>query len=69
MNKKAYFDEDEVMNLIIQILLALECMHSNMILHRDLKPDNIFLSTKGKLKIGDFGISRVFNPDREFTIT
>jgi serine/threonine protein kinase len=44
-------------------------MHSNMILHRDLKPDNIFLSTNGKLKIGDFGISWVFNPDREFTTT
>jgi serine/threonine protein kinase len=40
-----------------------------MILHRDLKPDNVFLSTKGKLKIGDFGISRVLQPDREFTVT
>ena len=57
------------MNLIIQIFLALECMHSNMILHRDLKPDNIFLSTKGKLKIGDFGISRIFNPNKESTVT
>ena len=44
-------------------------MHSNLILHRDLKPDNIFLSDNGKLKIGDFGISRLFNVDMQFTVS
>jgi hypothetical protein len=31
-----------------------------MVLHRDIKPENIFLGSEGKLKIGDFGISRIF---------
>jgi cyclin-dependent kinase 8/11 len=35
-------------------------MHQNKILHRDLKPANILLGNKGKLKLGDFGISRMF---------
>jgi len=33
-------------------------MHKNLILHRDIKPENIFLGSEGKIKIGDFGISR-----------
>jgi NIMA (never in mitosis gene a)-related kinase len=36
-------------------------MHEYMILHRDIKPDNIFLGSEGKIKIGDFGISRMFD--------
>ena len=44
-------------------------MHENKILHRDLKPDNILLGNSGKLKLGDFGISRMFNTDIQKTIT
>ena len=34
-------------------------VHDKKILHRDLKTQNIFLSSKGDIKIGDFGIARV----------
>ena len=44
-------------------------MHENKILHRDLKPDNRLLGNSGKLKLGDFGISRMFNTDIQKTIT
>ncbi len=44
-------------------------MHKNKILHRDLKPENILLGNSGKLKLGDFGISRMFNTDIQKTIT
>lgn len=39
-------------------------MHEQKILHRDIKPENIFLGYEGKIKIGDFGISRILNEQR-----
>merc|ERR1719183_418533 len=56
------FQEDQVMNWFAQILLALQYIHSEKVLHRDLKTSNIFLveaSSKSMVKLGDFGISRV----------
>ena len=41
-----------------QIAQALEHAHNAGIIHRDLKPANLFLSKKGRLKLGDFGIAR-----------
>jgi NIMA (never in mitosis gene a)-related kinase len=39
--------------------LAMNYVHDKKILHRDLKTQNIFLTSKGDIKIGDFGIARV----------
>ncbi|MDG2129845.1 MAG: serine/threonine-protein kinase [Fuerstiella sp.] len=41
-----------------QVSSALEHAHNAGIVHRDLKPANLFLSKKGRLKLGDFGIAR-----------
>ncbi len=41
-----------------QVTSALEHAHNAGIIHRDLKPANLFLSRKGRLKLGDFGIAR-----------
>jgi serine/threonine protein kinase len=43
-------------------------MHENKVFHRDIKPDNIFLGYEGKIKIGDFGISRIFNENKLGTV-
>lgn len=43
----------------MQICLAIKHIHDRKILHRDLKTQNVFLTSKGEVKIGDFGISRV----------
>lgn len=40
-------------------------MHSKKILHRDIKPDNIFLNQDLRVKIGDFGISKILDESEE----
>jgi serine/threonine protein kinase len=40
---------------------GLEFMHSKGVVHRDMKPHNIFLASDGTAKIGDFGLSRIMN--------
>jgi len=53
------FTESQILDWFLQICLALKHIHSKRILHRDLKTQNIFLTSKGDAKVGDFGISRV----------
>ena len=56
--KNIKMEEDQVVEWLIQILIAVQYMHKSRILHRDLKARNIFLKSN-KVKIGDFGISRI----------
>ena len=51
--------ENQLLDWYVQILLAMKHIHDRKILHRDLKTQNIFLTSKGEVKIGDFGIARV----------
>lgn len=51
---------EEVLNLGIQILDALQVCHKSHIIHRDIKEDNIFLDANGDFKLGDFGVAKVF---------
>ena len=53
------FSEDEILHDFIQICLAIKYIHDRKILHRDLKTQNIFLTKKGDVKLGDFGIASV----------
>jgi NIMA (never in mitosis gene a)-related kinase len=59
--KVVYFSENEVLNWFTQICLALKHVHDKKILHRDLKSQNLFLTKRGILKLGDFGIARVLS--------
>ena len=53
-----YFAEDRVMLIFVQIILGLRQMHKQHVLHRDLKSANIFLNSKGGVKLGDLGFSK-----------
>jgi NIMA (never in mitosis gene a)-related kinase 11 len=56
--KDGRLEESQVVEWLIQILLAVQYMHKSRVLHRDLKARNIFLKSN-QVKIGDFGISRI----------
>jgi len=45
------------------IILALEYIHNNGIIHRDVKPENIIFNSEGYVHLTDFGIARVWNPN------
>ena len=51
--------EKQVIEWFLQLCLALKYVHDHKVLHRDLKSQNVFLTAKGEIKLGDFGISRV----------
>ena len=61
MNKKDTLTEDEARFYIAEIILAVESLHKNNCIHRDIKPDNFFIDKNGHLKIGDFGLSLISN--------
>ena len=48
----------QVKGILQQILRGLNFLHLNNILHRDMKPENVLLSTDGCLKLADFGLAR-----------
>ena len=55
--------ETVVWRLLIQLLLALRHMHSQRVLHRDIKSLNVFLSESGTVKLGDLGVAKVRGSD------
>jgi len=68
-DKNSYLPEDLVRNWLVQILFALQYLHKKSILHRDLKTQNIFMTSNRLLKIGDFGISKTLSHDNDFATT
>jgi serine/threonine protein kinase len=50
---------EELRPITVQLCDALDCAHTQKLIHRDLKPDNILLTEDGVVKLMDFGISEV----------
>ncbi|KAG5999017.1 negative regulator of the PHO system [Claviceps spartinae] len=49
-----------IKSFMYQLLKGIEFCHHNRVLHRDLKPQNLLINSKGVLKLGDFGLARAF---------
>lgn len=58
IEKKGRLAVREATSIAIQVSMGLEAAHHNNIVHRDVKPQNIIISTDGKVKVTDFGIAR-----------
>lgn len=54
-------DAIERIKLFIQVVQAVEYAHNHLVIHRDIKPDNILIEKSGKVKLIDFGVARLMN--------
>ncbi len=58
IEKKGQLSFKEAVSIAIQVGRGIEAAHNKHIVHRDIKPQNIIISTEGKVKVTDFGIAR-----------
>ena len=62
IEEQQWLKEERIMGWFSQLCSALDFLHRNHILHRDIKPDNVFMAHGGEcVKLGDFGFTRVLD--------
>jgi cyclin-dependent kinase 7 len=67
-DKSTRLDASRIKGYMQQTLRGVAAIHASWVLHRDLKPGNLFVSPAGVVKVGDFGLARFYgSPDRRFT--
>jgi serine/threonine protein kinase len=61
-------DEASIKGLMLQLLQGIHHLHSNWVMHRDLKPGNLLLNSKGELKVTDFGLAKIYGTPKPYTL-
>jgi len=59
IREQSPFTLAEKLNIIIQVCEGLAYAHQRQIVHRDIKPGNLFLTRDGRVKVLDFGLARI----------
>jgi len=57
---------DEIIDITSQIASGLARAHKSKIIHRDIKPDNIIITENNEVKILDFGLAKLLDPNEKF---
>ncbi|HEX7449124.1 MAG TPA: protein kinase, partial [Pirellulales bacterium] len=58
---------ERAVDYVLDVIDGLEAAHAQGVVHRDVKPSNCFLDTEGRVKVGDFGLSKSLIADSELT--
>lgn len=64
-----FLEETQLVEWFVQITMALQYLHKENIMHRDLKTQNIFLTRSAIIKVGDLGIARVLENQQDMAST
>jgi len=59
LHRETRFDDEKTSFYIAELILALDFLHKNKVIYRDIKPENILLDVKGHIKLTDFGLCRM----------
>ncbi|KAJ0164307.1 Serine/threonine-protein kinase ksp1 [Colletotrichum tanaceti] len=67
-NGQGPLETEHVRQFMLQLVDAVDYIHSKGVFHRDIKPENIFLTKSGDMKLGDFGLATTENWTLENTV-